>query len=493
MRNRGHVIAVCVPAVVLLVLATGCGPGAQDEAVPKAEKMVRTTASADAGAAFETGLAMVDSLRFTDAREHFQKAVELDPDFAWAHLMVANTSPTASEFWTALAEAESRTGTASEGERLFIEAVSAGVNAQPDRQLELLQKLVDLHPDVPRVRVAFGTYFFGRQDWEKAIVEYRKATTLDPDFSPAYNQLGYALRFTGDMEGAEHAFRTYVDLIPNEPNPYDSLAELLMKLGRHEESIASYEQALEQNPHFIASLIGIGNNQIMLGDGDAARATFTRLETNARTDGERRTACTWTALAHLHDDHHAAALAEIDRRQQIAIETDDRPSIAGDLAFKGNILLDAGRLDEAEASYSAAIEMLESSNAPDDVKENARRARMFNDGRVELARGNVDEAASIADTYLEAALAHGVAFQIWQAHELAGMVALQRNDPQTAIAELDQANQQDPRVMYLKAKAMLAAGDQAGAREMALKSAQFNGLSGTWPYVRAEAMVLAGM
>ena len=37
-----------------------------------------------------------------------------------------------------------------------------------------------------------------------------------------------------------------------------------MKTGRYEESIAKYEQALEIEPTFIASYIGIGNNQMFM-------------------------------------------------------------------------------------------------------------------------------------------------------------------------------------------------------------------------------------
>ncbi|MDQ3224723.1 MAG: tetratricopeptide repeat protein [Gemmatimonadota bacterium] len=68
--------------------------------------------------------------------------------------------------------------------------------------------------------------------------EYRKSVELAPDFAPAYNLLGYALRATADYAEAEKAFKKYIELIPEDPNPYDSYAELLMKMGRFDESIA---------------------------------------------------------------------------------------------------------------------------------------------------------------------------------------------------------------------------------------------------------------
>ena len=44
---------------------------------------------------------------------------------------------------------------------------------------------------------------------------------------------------------AEKAFQKYIELIPKDPNPYDSYAELLLKMGRFEDSIAQYRKALE--------------------------------------------------------------------------------------------------------------------------------------------------------------------------------------------------------------------------------------------------------
>ena len=64
------------------------------------------------------------------------------------------------------------------------------------------------------------------------MAHYKKQTEIAPNFSPTYNILGYAYRQQGDFNGAEQAFKKYVDLIPNDPNPYDSYAELLLKMGR---------------------------------------------------------------------------------------------------------------------------------------------------------------------------------------------------------------------------------------------------------------------
>jgi tetratricopeptide (TPR) repeat protein len=480
--------------VGLAAVTAACG--ARQDATPAADSargatIPRTSVSAEAIAEFESGLALVDRLRFTDARSHFQQAVTLDPNFAWAHLMLAQTSPTAPAFWSELKAAQAAAGSASEGERLVIEAFTAGVDGHPELQQQLLEQLVAAHPKDPRSKFALATFHFGRQNWDAAIAAYQEVNTLAPDFSPPYNQLGYALRSTGDFDGAEAAFRRYVELIPDEPNPYDSLAELLMKRGRFEESIATYRQALEQDLHFISSYVGIGNNLMMLGRGDEARAAFGELAAAARTDGERRQAITWKALSYLHEGNHEAALAAAEERAGVARGGDDRTALSADLNLMGNILLDAGRLDEAAEKFDASVAMIASSDATEGAKDATRRTHLFDTGRVALARGDIDGATAIADDYRQAADGSGVRFELWQSHELAGMVALARNDPEAALAEFALANPQDPRVMFLRAKANVAAGNADTARALASQAASFNGLSFTWPYVRAEAQKLA--
>lgn len=478
--------------MVLATALTGlvaCGGGATTEQVSTAIPI--TTDSDEARAQFIEGRALVEKLRFTDARPHFERAVALDSEFAWAHLGLANTATTATEFFASLRDAQAHVAAASEGERLQIEAFAAGVAGDPVRQKVLLEQLVAAYPQSERAWMALGARHFGRQEWPEAIAAYRRANTIAPDFSPPYNQLGYALRSTGDLDGAEQAFRTYTELLPDEPNPYDSLAELLMFRGRHDESIASYREALEQDPHFVASYIGIGNNQMMTGVYDDARATFDELAAIARNDGELRQAHTWKAMSYLHQGDHEAAGAEIQARYAIAETTNDRVAMSADLNLEGNILLHAGRLDEAEQRFAESQTIMQLSDATDEVKAATVRTGLFDDGRIFLARGDQARAQAIADDYLAQAAEHGIQFEIWQAHELAGMVALVTRDPAAALAHFEQANPQDARAMLWRAKAMAASGDHAGAVALAAQVAQFNRLSQTWPFVRAEATRMA--
>jgi len=64
-------------------------------------------------------------------------------------------------------------------------------------------------------------------------------------------------------------------------------------------------------------------------------------------------------------------------------------------------------------------------------------------------------------------------------------------DRERAIAELSQANEQDPRALYELAAAYAAAGDAAKAKATAAKVVDFNALSFNLGYMRGKAKALA--
>ena len=102
--------------------------------------------------------------------------------------------------------------------------------------------------------------------------------------------LGYSERNLSNYAEAENAFKKYIELIPDDPNPYDSYAELLMKEGKYEESIVQYRKALSIDPNFVASFLGISTNDNYLGKYEDARKELQTLYDKARNDGEKRAA-----------------------------------------------------------------------------------------------------------------------------------------------------------------------------------------------------------
>jgi tetratricopeptide (TPR) repeat protein len=455
-------------------------------------KIPVTTASAEARAEFLQGRDLSEKLRVTDSIAHFEKAASLDPNFALAELNLANSAPTGKEFFEHLAKAVSLADKASNGERLLILAAEAGANNDPAKQKEYLDQLVAAYPNDERAHFNLGGYWFGQQDYPKAIEHYRKATEIAPDYSTAYNILGYAYRQNEDFANAEKAFQKYIELIPGDPNPYDSYAELLLKMGRFDESIAQYRKALEIEPNFLASHQGIAADLMYLGKPGEAASELANITSKARNDGERRLALFALTVLQVDGGNLSRALAEVDKQYALGEKTKDVPAMAGDLQLKGNILLEMGRAADAKAAFERAVKTIQESNLSAEVKANNRRVSRYNLGRAAIVAGDLATAKSEAEEFRKATEASNNPNQVRLSHELNGMIALAEKDYDRALAELQQANQQNPQNLYRLCQAYQGKGDGAKAKELCTKAAEFNSLPAVnYALVRTKAKAAA--
>ena len=84
--------------------------------------------------------------------------------------------------------------------------------------------------------------------------------------------------------------------------------------------------------------------------------------------------------------------------------------------------------------------------------------------------------------------------QVKQAHELAGRIALAEKNYDTAIAELQQANDQNPRNLFRLGQAYQGKGDSTKAREYYAQAAGFNSLPQlNYAFIRVKAQrIVAG-
>ncbi len=479
MRQIRQIGVSALPLLLCLGLVV-CSGGRSD-------KVPITTDSPQALEFYLQGRELTDRLRMTDARSYYERAVAKDPDFALAHLALAGAAPTSQEFFGEMSKAVELSEKVSEGERHMILAFYSGVIGEPAEQDRHLAALMELFPNDERAVNLRANYHFGRQEYELAVECYERAIAVNPEYSEPYNQLGYSYRFAGRFEDAEAAFRKYIDLIPDEPNPYDSYAELLMKMGRFEESIASYEKALALDPHFIASYIGIGHNNLLLDRPEEARRSFRRLEDVSRTVQERRQARLWTAASYLHEGRYGKAMREVEAMRRIAEERNDVTRMSADLTRMGNILLESGDPDRALVRFRESVAILEEAKVPLQVRQFRERATLYFEGRVALLQGNIEIARHRARMYAVRVDAHQIPSEIRQLHELRGRIALYGEDYPRALEEFEMANAEDPRVLFLTALAYRGQGDHDRARDYVKQAADFNSISFSYALVRDRA------
>lgn len=458
----------------MVFILAGCDRAKSDEAsetgaitAANRGKVPVTTSSEEARQLHAEGIRLADQLRPHQARQAFEKAVAKDPNFAMAHYNLAQASPNAKETTEHLNRAVALSDKASEGERLTILAFQAINNGDPAKWLEYSKQLVEAYPEDERAHTALGNvYFFGEQDYENARDELQKAIDVDPNFAPAYNMLGYSHSALGNYPEAEKAFKKYIVLVPNDPNPYDSYAELLMRTGKFDESVQQYRKALSIDPHFVGSHFGIAANLMYQGKHNQALAEADKLNAAAQNDADRRFALFTRALVYADQGKNDAALKEIQKRYDLAAKSGDTTTMAGDAENMGDILLVAGRPDEAAKRFEQAASLVAKSSRSQEAKDDAALAHHYNLGRIALAKKDLAAAKTHAAAYLDGAKAKDSEFRTREAHKLAGKIAKEEKDYDKAIAELAQANQLDPSVLYATGLAYEEKGDQTKAAEL---------------------------
>jgi len=465
-----------------LTMFSGCTKDVEED------KIAVTTMSSEASDDFMKGRDLFEKLQQRESLQHFENAFAKDNKFAMAYYYHSLANPTNKGFFEDLDNAVANTENISEGERLIILALKAGVDGDQEKQEEHLKKLVGLYPNDERAHGQMGQFYFGQQKYELALKHLKKSTEIAPDYSASYSMLGYSYRNLGNFDDAETAFKKYIELIPNDPNPYDSYAEMLLKQGRYEESITQYQKALEVNPDFFASHMGISTNLTYLGKYDEAKENCNNCYDIAKNDGERRFALFTKAVAFVDEGDTDGALEEIQKQFNLAKNINDAGAMTGDLNTMGNILFEAGRFDEAKEKYEKSLTVMQESDLLEEVKENNRRFNLYNMGRIALMTDNMDEAKKLADEFSTRAMNANNTFHIWQSHYLKGLIALEENDYTKAISEFENSNQQNPQTHYYMATAYSKEGNVEEAKKYDEMYVNFNALTSlNQAYVRNKA------
>ena len=391
-------------------------------------KMPITTSSSSALDDFITGRSLLDNLRNTEANRYFESAIRADKEFALAYYYLGISSATAKGFFANLKLAQEYAPRVSEGERLLIKAGEAGASGDLQGQQQILEKLAGLYPDDQHVRMFLASYYFQRQYYDSAAMEFQAVVKMFPDFAPPYNMLGYTYRALDKYEEAGEAFKKYIELIPGDPNPYDSYAELLMRLGKCEEAIEYYRKALDMAPSFAPSRLGIATCLVFLNRHEEARAELTSLYDSAVDASQRAAALFAEAVTYADEGNFDAALQSLHKQYLFDSSLADVAAMSNDLQNTGFLQYWTGQIEAATASYDESLALVDASDLFERVKQNAHLDDLLDRSRLLMVQGKLDEARALAENHLEQSSELKAAFRMQNAHTVLGQVALKAKD-----------------------------------------------------------------
>ncbi|MCH7618403.1 MAG: tetratricopeptide repeat protein, partial [Candidatus Marinimicrobia bacterium] len=270
--NKRIIISIAVMIIVVLaVIAAG---------TRKSPDV--TTLSQEAYELYLQGVDNNQNFYHKDAINLLEKAVELDNEFAMAYLELHHSYLAEGNYLKSRQMVEKAAlfkEYVSEREGLIIE-IHRNMGGEYDQPFadSLIEILYQKYPDTIEPHL-FKARFAAREgDFEASIIEYELVRKINKDYAPVYNILGYMYAELRRYDEAIENLKEYAKKAPGKANPFDSLAEILIRVGRYEEAISNLNRALEIKPelnetnNFLGSAIHKNLGNAYLGRGQVTKA-----------------------------------------------------------------------------------------------------------------------------------------------------------------------------------------------------------------------------
>lgn len=447
-----------------------------------------TSKSKEALDFFVKGRDKIENLELPAAATLLDKAIQADPDFALAYLYRAQSGGGFNVFRQNLDKAVSLSDKVSPGEKLLISFSQAQADGNSEKQKEVLDQILSSYPSDKRVEEIAGEYYYGINDFTNALAHFNKATGLDKNFAPVYNMIGYCQSALNNFPEAEKAFQTYISLVPGNPNPYDSYGELLLKLGKYDESIAQYNKALEKDPSFTTSLAGIGNNYVFKGDLDAARKYYQDYYDKSVTTPGKLDAIFLKAVTYIHEGNTEQAEKTFDEYRALAEKENLPTNIINAYAFQGFTATEGGKPADGMKYFEKAEDLISKSNLPTATIENLTTRAMLWRFYSLTSSNDLDKAQTqynLVKTRVESRKNPNEEMFL---NTLLGLYEIKKGDYDKAVENLSKADIQDPFTLYLTAVAYSKMGDKKNSEKIYDKVTKWNVNSINLAFVRNHAM-----
>jgi tetratricopeptide (TPR) repeat protein len=249
-----------------------------------------STKSPQAHAFFEKGMAKMEMLHTQDALENFRNSVKADPQFALGHIILMLFTQDPSEKVSELEKALATRANASAEEKLVIDWLANQAQSHWIPAIQAMNEALEKHPQDKHLHWLAGWWLLvDHNQSQRAVALFERVMQIDPKFADAYNEAAYCYARMGNFDKAFADIKRYSELVPNEPNPQDSFAEISRMAGRFEDALTHYRMSLKIDSTFIESQLGLGDTYALMGQEERARQEYDK----AITSGSPVQKVTW--------------------------------------------------------------------------------------------------------------------------------------------------------------------------------------------------------
>jgi tetratricopeptide (TPR) repeat protein len=263
-----------VPRAILLpgILLLAAGTVSAHENSPKSALPITTKSREVRHLLDEAWRLNLDEVKQAEAIEVLHKAVKLDPNFAFGHLLLSQCSLDPAEQVSEQQKAFALRSHAGAGEQLVIEWFQDAADNKLIPAITNMNEVLSRYPHDRWVVFLANWWLTQQTQYERAAAVYERSEITD---SPGLmNNTAYTYAYMRHFDRAFALMEKYVAALPNDPNPQDSYAEILRMAGHFDQSIQHYQAALRIDRQFYSSQFGIADTYSLMGDQSRARQEY---------------------------------------------------------------------------------------------------------------------------------------------------------------------------------------------------------------------------
>lgn len=201
--------------------------------------------------------ALVQLEQYDDAIDHYQKAININPDPYWTSIVCQ-----------------------------ALGSVYLEIKENPEAAIVLYQTAAVLNPDSEESHIAVGDTYFSLDDYDNAIKAYCDAIKINPENAKSYCKCAMALWEKDYTEEAIVAYHKAIELNPDYAIAYNNLGVIYLDdIGNIKEAIELFEHAVENNSHYTLAYFNLGRAYAILKENTKAAKYFQQaLDLNAITN-----------------------------------------------------------------------------------------------------------------------------------------------------------------------------------------------------------------
>lgn len=236
-------------AFILISLFISCKNNSTEKEMVTLKEIPITSSSEKAKEHFEKARFLVQNGINGNPTEHYKKAIAFDSTFVRMHNFISMYAPNDSIKKQHHELAKKYKHLVSVEEQMLVDATEFRLKHPNDIDEAKLFELAArcsldkyLHHSI--------CFLLFRKNPSLAIKAGKKAVEIDNNYGSGYNILGYAYINNNELDKAKEAFDNFIRCEPQNANPYDSKADVMLRLGNYKEALALKQKAYHLDKSF---------------------------------------------------------------------------------------------------------------------------------------------------------------------------------------------------------------------------------------------------